>query len=283
MSKLIFLKGLPASGKSTWAKEYIKNNPAKRVNKDDLRAMLDDGVWSGSNEKTVLSVQKEIVADCLYRGHDVILDNTHLDKKHEEYYREFCLDNSYLFEVKFFDVDVEECIRRDKKRANPVGAKVILDMYNRYLRPKPVKVDYDPSLPDCAIFDIDGTLAQKGDRDIYDASQCHLDTVIEPVREVLEMSFDSLDGVIMVSGREDSCRLQTEEWLLDNGIPFSVLLMRRAGDKRSDDIVKKEIYEREIKGKYNVRFVVDDRLRVLRMWHDIGLFTFNVNQTNEEF
>ena len=49
--KLIMTKGLPASGKSTWAKQYLDDNPGtKRVNKDDLRAMLDNGKWSKRNE-----------------------------------------------------------------------------------------------------------------------------------------------------------------------------------------------------------------------------------------
>ena len=284
--KVIFLSGLPGCGKSTWAKQYQKENPGtKRVNKDELRSMIDDSVWSKSNEKTVLSVQKAIVSDCLYRGHDVIIDNTHLDKKHEEEYREFCTDNAYLFETKFFDVDVEECIRRDKKRENPVGSKVILDMYNRYLRPEPVQIEYNYNLPDCILVDIDGTLAKKGDRDIYDYSQVYLDSVIEPVKDVVK-ALDTPDQnceIILLSGREDSCIAETTEWLRENRIPYAEIFMRKTGDKRCDSIVKKELYENNIKGKYNVKYVIDDRLRVLRMWHDIGLFTFNVNQTNVEF
>ena len=282
--KVIFLSGLPGCGKSTWAKQYQKENPGtKRVNKDELRSMIDDSVWSKSNEKTVLSVQKAIVSDCLYRGHDVIIDNTHLDKKHEEEYRKLCLDNGYLFEYKFFDVDVEECIRRDKKRENPVGAKVILDMYNRYLRPEPVKVEFDETLPSCIICDIDGTLAEKGDRSPYDYSKVHLDTVIDTVADMVDENFRRGITVFILSGRKDSCREQTEMWLRRNYVSYNGLYMRKAGDKREDSIIKKEIYEEHIKGKYNVKYVIDDRLRVLRMWHDIGLFTFNVNQTNEEF
>lgn len=38
MIKVIMTKGLPASGKSTWAKQLIEENPNvyKRINKDDL-------------------------------------------------------------------------------------------------------------------------------------------------------------------------------------------------------------------------------------------------------
>ena len=50
MSKLLILKGLPASGKSTYAKELVSKG-WKRVNKDDLRSMIDGGKWSKKNEE----------------------------------------------------------------------------------------------------------------------------------------------------------------------------------------------------------------------------------------
>ena len=52
--------------------------------------------------------------------------------------------------------------------------------------------------------------------------------------------------------------------------------MRQAGDNRDDRIVKREIYEREIKGRYNVRFVLDDRNKVVALWRDLGLPCFQV-------
>lgn len=278
--KLIFLSGLPACGKTSWAKEYQKKNPGtKRVNKDDLRAMIDDSVWSKSNEKTILKIQKFIVSDILESGHDVILDNTHLDKKHEDEYREMCIDNGYLFEYKFFDVDVEECLRRDKKRANPVGTKVILDMYNRYLRKDVKKPDNIHGKRYAIICDIDGTLAKKGDRDIYDGSKVHLDTVID---EVAMVAFGCRADVILMSGRDEKYRVQTEEWLFDNDIEPKLLLMRKEGDKRADYIVKKELYDEHIKGRYNIVFVIEDRKQVKRMWVEQGLFVFDVNQHDIE-
>jgi len=38
MSKLIATRGIPASGKTTWAREYCLKNPnTVRVNRDDIR------------------------------------------------------------------------------------------------------------------------------------------------------------------------------------------------------------------------------------------------------
>lgn len=282
MAKIIFLKGLPGSGKTTFAKEYIKKHPnTKRINKDDLRAMLDESVWSPNNESNVLKVQKAIVVECLFNGYDVILDNTHLNPKHEESYRELCEKTDYEFEVKFFDVPVEECIQRDKQRTKPVGAKVIKDMYFKYLYKPVERVPYNPKLPDCIICDIDGTLAESTGRSPYDYTKVHLDRIVEPVRDIVNMHRS--DCVFILSGREDSCKDETEKWLRDNFVMYNTLFMRQTGDRRADNIIKKEIYDAHIKGRYNVKFVIDDRKRVKRMWVNEGLFVLDVNQTDAEF
>jgi len=59
--------------------------------------------------------------------------------------------------------------------------------------------------------------------------------------------------------------------------------MRKHGDYRPDDIVKKEMYDAFIKDQYNVLGVFDDRLKVVRMWEGLGLWVFNCNQGNVEF
>ncbi len=59
--------------------------------------------------------------------------------------------------------------------------------------------------------------------------------------------------------------------------------MRKAGDSRKDTIVKQELLDKQIKGKYNVFCAIDDRLSVVSMWYDNGIFVFNVNQTMEDF
>ena len=61
MSKLLMLRGLPASGKSTYAKE-LADKGWIRVNKDDLRAMLNNSNWSKGNEKRVLKLRDDIIA-----------------------------------------------------------------------------------------------------------------------------------------------------------------------------------------------------------------------------
>ena len=58
MKKVLVYRGLPASGKSTAARKMLDENPGKykRINKDDLRAMLDNSHFSRGNEKFVLKL-----------------------------------------------------------------------------------------------------------------------------------------------------------------------------------------------------------------------------------
>jgi hypothetical protein len=82
--------------------------------------------------------------------------------------------------------------------------------------------------------------------------------------------------IVIVSGREAICKPETEQWLADNGIRYDELYMRAAEDKRDDRIVKQEIYEANIKPRFNVRFVLDDRDRVVKMWREQGLKVLQV-------
>jgi predicted kinase len=296
--KIILTVGNVASGKSTWAKKMIDDNPGmyKRTNKDLIRDLLDNGKWSKSNEKFVLKIRDDIIIKALEDGYSVIIDDTNLEDSHLNRMKEIAEDfklKGKIVEVEikdFRDVPLDICIARDKARPNPVGEKVIRDFYNRYLKPEFKPIEYNPELPNACIFDLDGTLAIKGDRDIYDESKIYLDIVNKPVLEILK-GLNSNTTIIFCSGRTDSCLSQTSEWLLNNVISKLPnypnvkwdLLMRKTGDKRGDEIVKKEIYDNEIKGKWNVKFIVDDRPKVVRMWRSLGIFVFEVNQSDEEF
>lgn len=132
-------------------------------------------------------------------------------------------------------------------------------------------------MKDAIICDIDGTLAKRvTDRSPYDMLRVNEDDVSVAVFSVVDAFIHCGVSVILLSGREESGRKLTEEWLAKYKIPYSVLYMRPTGDNRADNIVKKEIYEKHIKGKSEVLFVLDDRDRVVKMWRDEGLPCFQV-------
>lgn len=286
MLTLTITKGLPASGKTTWAKEEVlkSNLQTKRVNKDDLRAMIDVNQWTKNNEKQILAVRDHIIKHYLSNGFSVIVDDTNLSPNHEPHLQAIAEELGADFKVQsFLDVSLATCILRNAKRENPVPETAIKSMYNSFIRKKGhvaqyTAPPYNPDLPDCIIVDIDGTLAHMNGRSPYDYSQVHTDIIDETVRSLVSLISDDYSGpeVLIVSGREDDCLEVTRKWLTDNAVNFNGLHMRKAGDHRDDRIVKKEIYEEHIKPKYNVLFVLDDRDRVVKMWREEGLKVLQV-------
>jgi len=135
MSKILILKGLPASGKSTYAKELVEKG-WKRVNKDDIRAMVDSSHYSRNNEKLVIEIRDMIIDLALIHGHNVVVDDTNFEVKHFKQMSLIAEINDAEVNVKFINTPLNECIRRDKKREAPVGEDVIRHMHDRYLNPQ---------------------------------------------------------------------------------------------------------------------------------------------------
>ena len=79
------MRGLPGSGKSTYAKQLVTESPNmyKRINRDDLRAMFDNGYWSKGNEKFVKQVRDILIIKGLEEGKHVIVDDTNLSTTNE--------------------------------------------------------------------------------------------------------------------------------------------------------------------------------------------------------
>lgn len=286
MRKLIMLKGLPASGKSSWAKKLQNDNPYqyKRINKNELRAMLDDSLFSGPNEKFVLRLRDHIITQALHEGKHVIVDDTNLDPKHESRLRELAkaVDGGVEFFVNdsFLSISVEECIARDLKRPASVGERVIRDMCRKYLQPKVEQqfLEHVPGLPPAYIFDIDGTLALMNGRGPFEWEKVGSDRPNQGVVRLQRHIYgvDRNAHTIVVSGRDESCRLQTLNWLEANDVLFDELHMRPAGDNRKDAIIKEEIYRNHIEGKFNVLAVFDDRDQTVAKWRELGLTCLQV-------
>ena len=135
MSKLIITRGLPASGKSTWAKQWVLEDPEHRVriNQDDIRLMLGK-YWVPSREKLVQEIQFNAIIEALNREFDVVIDNTNLNSKVlDQFNRLIKTFEDYEIEYKdFFDTPLSVCIERDKNRDLQVTEKVIRSFYNNY-------------------------------------------------------------------------------------------------------------------------------------------------------
>lgn len=288
MSKVIILKGLPASGKTTWAKAQLSNGNYMRISKDVIRNEMM-GHWDRKKEKQVLKIRDNLIRFGLELNKNLIIDDTNLNPIHEKNIRKIASEYNAKVELKddFLKVSPEECIERDLQRDNSVGASVIWGMYEQYVAPDPVtKLDDEWDKKRCIIFDIDGTLAHSKGRNIYDYTKVlndipdpFMSLVADAIAEIEEVYTD----IIVVSGREDNCRDETEAWLDKNDIPYKALYMRATGDKRNDTVVKEEIYHTYIEPDYAVLGVFDDRPKVCRMWRKLGLRVAQVGNPYVEF
>ncbi len=276
MASVTICRGLPASGKSTWAKHEVerRQGAVKRVNKDDLRSMLDAGVWSKGNEKFVEAIRDAVILAALAEGNDVIVDDTNLHQRHEDHIRAIVNEAfpGTSVRVRFFEIELEDAIARDLKRPVSVGERVIRNMWDNFLAPQIEVVLFDPTLPTAVLVDLDGTLALMVSRNAYDTGRCETDVVNEVVRGIITHH----ENVVLMSGRSEQFRSHTERWLATNNISYRELHMRADGDMRKDSIVKRELFEAHVRGTWNVGFVLDDRQQVVDMWRSLGLTCLQV-------
>ena len=140
MPKIILCRGIPGSGKSTWSKQWLLEDPEHRVrfNNDDIRNMLGKG-WVPSREFLVKDLRRAFMCDAMFLGLDIVIDNMNLNPKEIEYYSTV-LDSwnnhlvrpKYILEFKDFFIPLQDCIERDSKRPNPIGEEVIRKTYEKY-------------------------------------------------------------------------------------------------------------------------------------------------------
>lgn len=297
------MTGLPASGKTTAARRLQAESEGRmrRVNLDDLRAMLDipapERGRSYAHEQTVLAIQDAAVRAAVDDGFDVVVDNTHLTSHIPKRLKAAVAGEATFVVHDFTDVPVEECIRRDAERDRAVGEDIIRILADKHvkaakggwrlteawLNDEPSVEPYvaDPALPAAVMCDIDGTLAIRGDRGPYDFTRCDEDLLNASVRGAL-CSFRRADDdvIVLLSGRGEEHREITEAWLRRHEVPYDELWMRAAGDGRRDDVVKAELFDRHVRRRFAVRVSLDDRDRVVAVWRRMGLPTWQVNYGN---
>lgn len=289
MPKLLILQGAPASGKSTFARQLAHEDKSYViVNRDSIRNSRGD-YWIPSQEDYITSIEEFSIKNALGRGYNVIVDATNLNPITINKWKVIADEFNAEIEFKMFEISFEDAVARDKLRDNPVGEKVIKDFFRKYF-PEKLTPFFDDRFilkPDVAasqvvLCDIDGTIALRRGRSPYDQSKV-LEDAFDPRMNFLLSSLLEKFQIIFLSGRQDTkqCREDTEKWLKDNlGLSEVTLIMRPEGDFRPDDVVKKELYQKYIKDRYNVVCVFDDRDKVVRMWRNLGLLCCQVYYGN---
>jgi predicted kinase len=318
--RLIITRGVSNSGKSTWAREWVDEDPAnrRRVNRDEIRKVgLNVPNHSGDEELLITSFQHAFIMLHLRAGREVVVDDMHLRPSYIRPYHFMLkrineeLGTDAKLEFKEFPMDLETAIARAKKRAEDGGLEVpeegIVRMFEKYTNKgklielpdfdapakgsrRSILLELEPYIADLSkplaiIVDIDGTLTLgiHPDRSPYEWDKVGLDLPNEHVIYIVRMMHMNGHKVLITSGRDGVCRPETIEWLNRHNIPFDELFMREEGDMVGDDVVKAEIFNESIRDNYNIRAVFDDRLRVVRIWHALGLPLFRIGDPDASF
>lgn len=310
--KVIITTGVQGCGKSTWSKQQAKNNPSYvRIARDDIREMLNScSSYSDSAEKLVRQIRNDMIKTALLADKHVIVDETNVNKNNFDgicSIAESLNINANVSEKAFY-VELQTAIDRNNQRTGT--AKVDEDLIKKFYklfggdnfknyqeRSKTFsKQEKEPSKEkeNVVICDIDGTIAlfnktgQQEEfpgvhfRSPFDASSSYQDKINESLKDILIQHQNNNSKIFFVTGRDESYKTVTKQWL-DRYFKEYSLFMRPKSDKRKDTVVKEEIYNNEIKSKYNVVAVYEDRLQVCQLWHKLNLPLFRVGNPDANF
>jgi len=299
MTTLTITRGLPASGKTTYARNWVAADPAgrARINRDDIRGMAHASVFLGQDtEKQIQVIRDAAVGALLKRGVDVIVDDTNLPSRTARDLRRLAMLAGADFRVwDLTNVPLQVCLDRNAAREGVarVPEDRIRDMRQRYIagRPYPLPlaeetdaVDEAPEpyvphagAPKAVLVDLDGTVALMCGRSPYDETRVQEDRPNRAVVQTVRAMHAAGHAVIFCSGRTEACRAATEKWLAEHvAVPYAALWMRPVGDMRKDAVVKRELFDNHIRRNWDVVCVLDDRQQVVDMWRSLGLTVFQV-------
>lgn len=296
MKKCIITVGVSASGKTTWTTEFINErlNLGEQwvdINRDvirrdifNLKSNSSDFNWNDWKWKWEKEVKNKWNLEINYflsnfdslNLSGIVISDTNLNPSTRAFLETKFKEAGFEVEYKFFPISFEEAVKRDRARKISIGHSAIAEQLEKYNNQFGEKYTPDKTLPKTVLVDIDGTLAKKGDRNIFDWEKVDVDFLNEEISDIL-WGINTRCGycIVLISGRDESCRDKTEKWVKDK-LSFSpnAIFMRPVNDMRKDYIVKKELFNRYVRNNYNVRFVIDDRPVCCRLWMNLGIKTF---------
>tara|TARA_Y100001963_G_C6765603_1_gene442001 strand:- start:1069 stop:1536 length:468 start_codon:yes stop_codon:yes gene_type:complete len=144
-------------------------------------------------------------------------------------------------------------------------------------------LDFSNGKRDGIIVDVDGTLADMtGIRTPFEWNKVNEDKPKQTIIDIVK-TFRKYHGVdiIITTGRDGVCGKKTKQWLYDNEVIFDAFFIRDKDNYEKDSVIKKRIFENEIKDRWNIKFVLDDRNQVVDMWRrELGLVVLQVDEGN---
>ena len=298
MTKLKFIctKGLSFSGKSSWAKEEAERlGNCVIITKDDIRADMGADLVKGIRvkESKVIAKRDELIMDALKKGKNIISADTNFANRTDHIANMKALvfpkyRDQYDFEVKDFtdvplDVILERVAKTDRKEGSSYWKRVVMEQKNKFMETP--YMEQDETLEKIILTDSDGCINNVCNRSPYDGSNLHNDTPNEIVVDYLQMMKARGFKIVVMSGLEDKYKENRENWYKAHNVPYDELHMRKAGDQRKDCVIKRELFDEHIRGKYYVFCLIEDRMQMREMYTDMGLShkMFSIGNCFKEF
>ena len=301
--KLILTRGIQGSGKSTWARKWVEEDPEHRIriNNDDIRNML--GVyWVISRECLVSDIKKRTAQYAMDKNYDIVVDNMNLNPKEVKFWEDLVFTHNetvknseftdkydiYEIEFKDFFIPLEECIRRDSMRSNPIGEKIIRETWRRYkhfIQTSEVE-HYVNNLkpyegkPKCIVIDMDSTICfNMSKRPWYGEGAA--EGMINDIPNIgvcdIIKQLQKQYTIVVATGRDTSQAEVTKQWLDKQGIIVNDYFFRTNGDYRKGiEIKKEEIIA--ILEKYDIVAIFEDCESIVQMYRDMGLTVLQPNK-----
>jgi predicted kinase len=135
LMRIVVLVGLPGSGKSTW----LARNGGGGISSDAIRGMLADDEGDQTINESVFETVRYLLRQRLAIGRPVTtIDATNLTAAERAPY--IAIGKSYGCEIEavFFDVPLEVCRERNRRRERAVGEDAMAKMA-RKLKPPAVE------------------------------------------------------------------------------------------------------------------------------------------------
>ena len=297
--EIIIMQGPPASGKSTKAQEIYNSNKLKYVivNRDSIRESRGD-YWIPEQENYITKLEVNAVRSALELNLVPIIDATNLNPKTLEMWENIAEEfNAVIKRIELY-IPFKEALLRDTRRGleggRSVGEKVLRNFYQRYYLDKyeqeirantQLSSEPDDNLPPAVIFDLDLTIMVRTNRGPYEYDKADSDKKDPKALWMIKRWI--ADGItpIFITGREateaslkaiQTCLgIEPIKKLSESYFPY-LILGRKEGDRRPSLIVKQELYEQNVEGKYNVLMAFDDDSTTVNMYKQKGIFASKV-------
>ena len=125
MCRIVITVGLPGSGKST----YLKRRGVNAISSDEIRHLIADDSEDQSVHAQVFATIRYLIRQRIAAGRVVTyVDATHLTRWERRPYVRLARKYGCEVEAIFFDVPVETCVRRNRRRGRVVPEEVIRAM-----------------------------------------------------------------------------------------------------------------------------------------------------------